>query len=108
MISFWLALNLVDIEFVVLLDNRFASQDQTARQGQCHALHVLLVMTVPLHLGMSPCVQLEPILIMEKEFAIHVPVARCAQILHSNLRYISFCSIVLLISLCRYTITGHQ
>lgn len=69
---------LVGIEFVVWLCNRFVSQDQTAQQGQYHALCVLLVMTAPLHLGMSPCVQPEPILIMEKEFAIHVPVARCA------------------------------
>ena len=77
-------------EFVMLFDNRFASQDQTAQQDQYHALRVLLVMTVPLHLGMSPCVHLEPILIMEKEFAVHVPVARCAQILRSNPRYIFF------------------
>ena len=107
MVPFWLALNLVCIKFVVLLDNRFASQDQTAQQDQYHALRVLLVMTVPLHLGMSPCVHLEPILIMEKEFAVHVPVARCAQILHSNLRYISSCSMVLLISFWYYTIAGH-
>ena len=99
---------LIGIEFVVFLDNRFASQDQTAQQGQYHALHVLLVMTVRLHLGMSPCVHLEPILIMEREFAIYVPVAKCAQIHHSNLRYISSCSMVLLISFCYYTkIAGH-
>ena len=107
MVPFWLALNLVCTEFVVLLDNRFASQDQTAQQDQYHALRVLLVMTVPLHLGMSPCVHLEPILIMEKEFAVHVPVARCAQILHSNRRYISLCSMIYLISPCHYTNAGH-
>jgi len=78
MVPFWLALNLVSVEFVVWLFNRFASQDQTAQQGQYRALPVLLVMTAPLYLGMSPSVQLEPIRIMEKEFAIHVPVARCA------------------------------
>ena len=90
-IHVWLTMNLVGVEFIVLFYNRFASQDQTAQQGQYHALRVLLVMIVLLHLGMSPCVQLEPILIMEKEFAIHVPVAKCAQIHHSNLRYISLC-----------------
>ena len=105
--TFAVGFEFVGIEFVVLLDNRFAGQDQTAQQGQYHALRVLLVMTVPLHLEMSPCVQLEHILIMEKEFAFHVPVARCAQIPHSNLRYISLCSIVLLISFCHYSTAGH-
>ena len=92
--TFAVGFEFVGIEFVVLLDNRFASQDQTAQQVQYHALRVLLVMTVPLHLGMSPCVLLEHILIMEKEFAVHVPVVRCAQILHNNLRYVSSCSMV--------------
>ena len=91
MVPFWLALNLTGSEIVVWLYNRFASQDQTAQQGRYHALHALLVMTVPPHLGLSHCVQLEPILITGKGYAIHVPVARCAQIHHSNLRYISSC-----------------
>ena len=69
---------LVGVKFVVWLYDRFARQDQTAQQDQYHVLHVPLVMTAPPHLGMSPCVQPEPILVMEKEFAIHVPVARCA------------------------------
>ena len=82
---------LAGVEFTVWSYNRFVHQDQTAQQGQYHALHALLVMTVPPHLGQSHCVLLEPILIMEKEYVIHVPLERCAQIHHSNLRYISLC-----------------
>ena len=80
---------MLELNFFVLCD-RVVSQDQTARQGQYHVQSVPLVMIVP-HQEVSHCVLLETILIMEKEYVAHVPVVKCAQIHHSNLRYISQC-----------------
>lgn len=59
----------------------------TAPLGPYHVLPVQLVTTAQHHQGMQHYVQLEIIPIMEKEYVAHVPVAKCAQILHNSLRY---------------------